>query len=134
MANILIVDDDSVLQSSCTIALRRAGLRPIVARNGLEGLKEYLCGREEISLVVSDVRMPLMNGVDLVRGIFYHNPDAKVILMSDEPPPELEPKEHAKLCHFIRKPFTITYFLEVVKKCLDAAEKATMWADRMPEK
>ena len=64
---VLVVEDDPDLLALITVALRRAGLRVVVATSGgaaLEMLKV-----EQVGCVVSDLGMPGMNGIDLVRAL-----------------------------------------------------------------
>lgn len=67
MNTILLVDDDQELTSLLQDYLQAEGYAVTVARNGEEGARKALTGRHE--LVVLDVMMPVMNGIDALRVI-----------------------------------------------------------------
>ena len=76
--HILVVDDEREFQFSAEIALRRAGYRAEVAGDGMEALAKFAESeqrKDPFDLVVLDIRMPGMSGVELMdemsrRGIF----------------------------------------------------------------
>jgi two-component system chemotaxis response regulator CheY len=67
MGNVLIVDDSSLIRSVASKATEDIGHIPIVAINGEDGLKKL--AENEIDLIFSDVNMPVMNGMDMVKKI-----------------------------------------------------------------
>ena len=79
-AKILLVDDsrDGLLVRRAL--LEEAGYKVDVARNGEEGLK--LFEAERFDVVVTDYRMPRMNGAELIQRIRQVSPNARVILLS----------------------------------------------------
>lgn len=85
----------------------------------MEGLETYREQKAEIELVISDITIPRMNGIEMIRNIFSTQPRANVILMSGE----ARPIETGKICAFVQKPFILGQFLKIVKKCLDSATK-----------
>ncbi len=78
--NILLVDDnrDGLLVRSSLLA--EVGYSVQIAFNGEEGLK--LFNASNFDVVVTDYRMPRMNGVELIQKIRTVNPNARVILLS----------------------------------------------------
>lgn len=115
---ILIVDDEPVVRNMCAAVLRNRNFEPIVTTNGLEGLAAYEEKHEEICLVISDVKMPLMGGIEMVRKLFELRSDANVILMSGANLHDLVPDEVGKLCAVLQKPFSPLNLIEAVNKCL----------------
>jgi DNA-binding NtrC family response regulator len=78
--DILIVDDDAdVAELFCSI-LRSEGHNVLVAYDGESALE--LVRRLAFAIVISDVRMPKLNGFALVRGIKDARPDTRVILVT----------------------------------------------------
>lgn len=77
---ILLVDDDPVNLFVLTRSLRVAGFATVSAANGETALK--LLDAEEFDAVVSDVRMPRMDGIELLQNIRAHFPSLPVILMT----------------------------------------------------
>lgn len=68
MKKILIVDDSSMIRLVVTKAARKAGYEVIEASNGKEGLEE-LTKNDQISLILSDINMPIMDGIEMVTQI-----------------------------------------------------------------
>jgi CheY-like chemotaxis protein len=63
-------------------SLERAGYRVLTALDGEQGLDSYIANQEKISVVVTDVSMPGMDGVDMIRQLRKISPLAKVIFTS----------------------------------------------------
>ena len=116
---ILIVEDEPLIRDLCQAFLRSQGFDPIARSNGMEGLEAYRERHEEICLVLSDISMPVMNGIDMVRKIFEIESRSNVIMMSGHNLCHLIPDEVRRLCSVIEKPFTPKRLLEAVKKCLE---------------
>jgi PAS domain S-box-containing protein len=77
---LLYVEDDSDIRENTTALFQSFFPSITLAENGKEGLKTYESG--EFDLVVSDILMPEMNGVAMVREIKKRNPQQKVIITS----------------------------------------------------
>lgn len=85
--HILIVDDDSLSREMVAAILEEAGHECLLAENGIEAL-EQLAGEYAIELVVSDMNMPLLSGLNLfqeLRGQGLATPF--VLLTGDDPGP-----------------------------------------------
>jgi len=67
-ATILVVDDEEDLREILSAWLERSGSRVLTGANGVEALK--LLETEKVDALVSDIRMPIMGGVELVRTIY----------------------------------------------------------------
>src|SRR5690349_538846 len=80
---VLVVDDNHELRRGFRRILRAAGLEVVEASNGLEATERVAEGR--FDAVLSDVRMPDMDGVELLRRIHEHDPDLPVLLISGDP-------------------------------------------------
>ncbi len=64
MATILIAEDDATIRRVCAMWLERAGHRVVEAGNGQEAME--LLQVREVDLLISDVHMPILDGIDLV--------------------------------------------------------------------
>lgn len=106
----LIVDDSSVMRKIVERALRQAGLESLVvheAGSGTEGL-EVLKSRK-VDLILSDINMPSMDGLEFLRQIRTQQlaPGVPVVMITTE-----SSEEHVKAAiqagaqGYIRKPFT----------------------------
>jgi two-component system, chemotaxis family, chemotaxis protein CheY len=106
----LIVDDSSVMRKIVERALRQAGLDALVvheAGNGTEGLD--LLRANAVDLILSDINMPSMDGLEFLRQLRQQNlaPGVPVVMITTE-----SSEEHVKQAiqagaqGYIRKPFT----------------------------
>ncbi len=80
MADILVVDDESLIRDLITTSLLRLGHKLKSAKNGPEALEIYDQGR--FDLVISDFKMPNMTGLELAEKILTSDPTASIILMT----------------------------------------------------
>ena len=80
METILIVDDEKNYTAVLSAVLQEEGFETLSANSGMEALQ--LCEREEISLVISDMKMPGMDGLELLEEIKKRAPDLPVIIMT----------------------------------------------------
>lgn len=121
---ILVVEDEFGLQEVLRDIFQMEGYEVQVAVNGDEGYEAYTRFRPD--LVFTDVVMPKMTGLELVRKIREVEPDVKVIYISGffgikSLKRELEEDVSRHGCPTIAKPFRISHMLEVVKEVLLAA-------------
>ena len=77
---VLLVDDHAMLRDGLRAVLEKAGVEVIEAANGHEAIAEARRTRPDV--VVMDVGMPLLNGVDATRKLVTDMPDVKVIALS----------------------------------------------------
>ena len=121
----LIVDDSSVMRKIVERALRQAGLDLMVvheAGSGTEGLD--LLRSKQVDLILSDINMPSMDGLEFLRQVRAQNlaPGVPVVMITTE-----SSEEHVKQAilagaqGYIRKPFTAEQVKERVLPLLNAA-------------
>jgi two-component system chemotaxis response regulator CheY len=121
----LIVDDSSVMRKIVERALRQAGLDSLVvheAGSGAEGLE--VLKAHPVDLILSDINMPTMDGLEFLRQIRAQNlaQDVPVIMITTE-----SSEEHVKQAiqagarGYIRKPFTAEQVKERVLPLVRAA-------------
>lgn len=121
-AKILVVEDEPMVRRVCEAVLERNNFHPILTENGAEALDFYKRAMDEIVLVLSDVRMPVMNGIDMARQMFTLKPHSNVILMTGYNSESLVPEDLKRLCSTVNKPFTALQLITAVKKCLKYEE------------
>ena len=78
--NVLLVDDDQSLRNMLSFVLGKEGYEVEEAQSGSEALKK-LKGRK-YDLVISDIRMPDLNGIELLKKIKTHDPELPVIMIT----------------------------------------------------
>jgi two-component system cell cycle sensor histidine kinase/response regulator CckA len=82
MPTILVVDDEPAIRRLIGSALEEGGFRVLSAENGLDALHVSESHPGEIDLVVSDVKMPGMDGPALARRLLAVDPDLPVLFIS----------------------------------------------------
>jgi two-component system, chemotaxis family, chemotaxis protein CheY len=123
---VLIVDDSSVMRKIVERSLRQAGLDPMVvveAGSGVEALK--VLGSQSVQLILTDINMPSMDGLEFLRQMRAQNLAAgvPVVMITTE-----SSEDHVKQAilsgaqAYIRKPFTAEQVKERVLPLLAAAE------------
>jgi DNA-binding NtrC family response regulator len=120
---ILCIDDEPVVLRLCTKAITQAGFRCAVAENGAAGL-ESLELKDEVCLVLSDIVMPAVNGLDMVESILQVNPDMKILVMSGYSDNVIEQQGRNRF-PFIRKPFIYRMLIEKIQSIVGASAAAT---------
>jgi len=118
MSNLLIVDDEPGIRQLLTVVFERAGHKVRAADGGTQAL-DFL--RESpADLILSDVNMPDMNGIELLRAAREMSPDLAVIMMTAFATVETA-REAFKLGadDFVQKPFDIDELKIVVAKALE---------------
>jgi CheY-like chemotaxis protein len=109
MAVILVVDDDQSVRGLVSTTLKSAGNRILTAANGEEAVAIYRSYADQIDVVVTDMNMPVMDGVQEILRIRMTNPSAKFICMTGD---------SADRCPegvvLLSKPFSIEKLLQAV--------------------
>lgn len=120
MAKILVVDDSQMVRKKLRAALETSGHSIIEAVDGIEGLAK-MKENQGIQLVLADVNMPNMNGVDMCIKM-RENKDfdnIKVFMLTAESSPEMKAKvANAKVSAWIMKPYDIDKILSAIEKVL----------------
>src|ERR1035437_1274823 len=80
MATILVVDDKEMMRDSLSLALARAGHKAVTTGDPLEALA--LVRQHRPACVITDLKMPKMDGIELLQKIRAEQPDMPVILMT----------------------------------------------------
>ncbi len=80
MANVLIVDDDEMDRLLEARVIEDAGHTPFFAADGEAAMTMYK--ENDIALVITDLRMPKVDGLSLIQGLLAHDPEAAIIAVS----------------------------------------------------
>ena len=119
MAHILVVDDSNTMRQMVCFTLTGVGHTAVEAENGVAALK--LAQNDKFNLVIADVNMPEMNGIDLVRAL-RGLPAYKfipILMLTTES--QVEKKQEGKAAGatgWIVKPFNPEALLSVLGKVL----------------
>ena len=117
MAKILITEDEDSLRMFVARALRLDGHETHEAGDGAEGLEKLSEG--PFDLLLSDIRMPVMDGIELVHQASARFPDLKILLMTGY----AEQRERAddlaaKVSDVVQKPFALPDIRRAVASAL----------------
>jgi two-component system, NtrC family, response regulator AtoC len=80
MAHVLVIEDDSAVRLVLSLALIKAGFTVSQASDGMEGLEVF--SRGGCDLVITDMVMPRMGGVETIAALKSVNPQVRIIAMS----------------------------------------------------
>ncbi len=83
---VLLVDDEEILRRLLARALAGVGFQVLEAANGAEALKTALTLKGKLSLVVTDIRMPVMDGLDFALAFRPHFPTVPILFMTGKEP------------------------------------------------
>lgn len=114
---VLVVDDDAELLESLRVALTQAGFAAEVARDGQEALAWMLAAPAD--LVVADVRMPRMGGLELIRALRARGLPQPVVLVTGSDTRDLctgAPSYGAAAC--LTKPVAIDDLVWTIERTL----------------
>ncbi len=118
MANILIVDDEQSYRQLLSLVFEEQGNSIRTAMNGRQALE--LLQTEPADVIISDVKMPDMDGIEMLRAVRETLPDVGVILMTAYASVETA-REAFKLGadDFIQKPFDVEELKLIVRKTIE---------------
>ncbi|MBW4644397.1 MAG: response regulator [Goleter apudmare HA4340-LM2] len=112
---ILVVDDEAAIRDITKASLESYNYKAITACDGIEAIALYAEHRNEISLVLTDMVMPSMDGITTIRTLQKINPDVKIIAVSG-----LTSSDKVNVAYeigikaFLSKPFTANQLLQTI--------------------
>jgi PAS domain S-box-containing protein len=112
---VLVVDDEEMIRDLARETLEASGYRVLCARNGQDALAVLAGVPGEVKAIVTDVAMPVMDGVALVSAVRQVAPQARLILATGQ-----EQAAGGFPGPVLRKPFTLVELLSVLRRTLDA--------------
>ena len=115
---VLIIDDESGIVDTLRILLKNEGFAAHVAFGGRQGLEQIAALRPNI--VISDIRMPAVTGLDVLAAARAHDPDVPVILMTAQA--SLQSAIQAVnegAFHYIQKPFRNDELVAIVRRAAE---------------
>lgn len=122
MANVLVVDDSTIMRRNLSAILSNAG-HTIVdeASNGELGVSKYKLHKPD--LVTMDITMPILDGVSALKQIMAIDPQAQVVMISSQDQKFMVLTALQKGArHYIIKPFSPEKVLKVIDDVLNTSE------------
>ena len=121
-ATILVAEDEPLVRAITARVLRRAGHTVVEAQDGEQALQMVRRHESPIDLVISDVVMARLGGLELTRCLAAERPGIPILLVSGYNREEMpSPDDPASRIGFLRKPFTPSELLEKVSALLTPA-------------
>jgi DNA-binding NtrC family response regulator len=124
--SVLMVDDEFDIMTIFTLALERQGFHVIGFTEPVLALDHFQKNSERYWLVVSDIRMPLIDGYQFIKKVREVKPDVKVFFMSSFLTDDIQYSTGLSLVQadeYIEKPISLNDFVRLVKKYLSPADK-----------
>jgi two-component system response regulator YesN len=125
MANILIVVDDEMDRLLERTFLEDAGHTPFFASDGEAALRVYQTN--DIDVVVTDLRMPHVDGLELIRQLLEINPAVKIIAVSGAAADQLGEAEAEGALSGLIKPVQPDQLVQAVQEALDGSGGSDAW-------
>jgi len=117
---ILVVEDDPGTREALSDSLEALSYQSLAASDGEEALAILAKQHDRIALILSDVIMPKMSGVDLFRSVRQRYPDIKFVLLSGHPKDAtLTEAERQALTAWLSKPVDLAQLAETLAQVLD---------------
>ncbi|RPI05928.1 MAG: PAS domain S-box protein [Ignavibacteriae bacterium] len=117
---LLVVEDEEMLLVSLKMVLAEKGYNVLSAGDGLTALNLYQERRDDIAVVLTDLGLPTMTGMDECAQIKKINPNARMIVATGFLDPEMKSEFlKAGIRHFLYKPYDFIKVLKVIREVLD---------------
>jgi two-component system, chemotaxis family, chemotaxis protein CheY len=117
LKTVLVVDDSETIRQGVSSALEQAGFVVLTARDGVDGLE--CIQRESPAMVLLDVNMPRMSGIELLEALDVRSSGLPVVLLTTEVEPTLMTRARkAGARGWMVKPVNIEQLIETVRKVM----------------
>ncbi|TDU73037.1 PAS domain S-box-containing protein [Prosthecobacter fusiformis] len=117
---VLVVDDEKTIREITQQTLEAFGYKALLAADGAEAVTLYAQHRASVSIVLTDMMMPVMDGPATIKVLRNINPSLKIIAASGISTNEAVTKAAGQgVKHFVSKPYTAESLLRVLRECLD---------------
>jgi CheY-like chemotaxis protein len=136
MARIEVIDDDPAIRTTIKLLLERDGHDVVLAEDGRKGIEQFRTG--QFDLLIVDIFMPGMDGLETIRSILQMRPDIPIIVISgyafrtalESVPDFLNMAMKFGAVSSLQKPFRPSQLLSAVANCLQAGCQAPRAAAR----
>jgi PAS domain S-box-containing protein len=115
----LVADDEESIRDIAAILLQRLGFRVLTAADGLEMVNLFTRNAGDITLLLMDLNMPKLNGVEAALRIRHINPKVPLLFMSGYPRDQVMERFGGQAhTEFIKKPFQTAELMEGVRRVM----------------
>ena len=117
-AHILLIDDEAIALDNLSHVLEREGHRITACKDGAEGMAAL--AREDFDLVLTDLKMPGVDGMEVLRQVRQKHTDTPVVMITGHATLDSAVEAmKAGAFHYLAKPFRLAEAREVVKSALE---------------
>ena len=114
---ILVIDDTSVIRTFLKDVLSDSGFEVHTAENGQIGYEMAM--KENYSIIISDIHMPIMNGLEAIRLIKKAKPEVPVLMTDSFPDKMAEMATRAGALGCLAKPFTLDELRKTISQIME---------------
>jgi len=116
---VLVIDDDPAVSNVVTNVLKRFGFSVLLANSGADGLEVFERNRDSVSVVLLDMTMPGMSGVETMKQLQERQINVPIILTSGLSENEISDQmQGSEIVHFLKKPYKPQKLVNIVSKAL----------------
>jgi CheY-like chemotaxis protein len=130
---VLVADDNNGVRELVVTILGRRGWRTLEAADGHEAVLLIDRDYATIDLLVTDIEMPRVSGLEVTVRARALRPELPVVMMSVSNPRQLPPGSIASDVIFLQKPFTMQELIDAIDAALSAAPDASTAQTDIPE-
>jgi PAS domain S-box-containing protein len=123
---VLVIDDEAVVRRVLTRMLNELGYEVVGAGDSVEAVEMYRSASESIDLVILDIVMPRMSGIECLARLREINPELRAVLSSGyDPDASVQQVLGSGLVTFLPKPYTMATLEQVVRRALETKAAGT---------
>jgi two-component system, chemotaxis family, chemotaxis protein CheY len=124
--SILVVDDASLVRAQLRGALRKVDFVVLEAGDGVEALAQLEANAASVKLIICDIHMPNMNGLELLERLHATGSTTPVIILTAEADPEIIRRAKALGARgWLMKPLKLDHMAAMVTKVIAASAEAS---------
>lgn len=120
--NILVVDDEQIVLKSCERILSPEGYGVDIAGSAKDALN--LLDKNVYDLIITDIKMPEMDGIEFMRQVRVKNPDVNLVVITGYPSQEsIKEALSLRIVDYLPKPFSPAHLLEVTNSAVQMRKR-----------
>jgi DNA-binding NtrC family response regulator len=119
---ILVVDDEEMIEEMIEELVGRHGYLHVSFNNPAKALEYYTTNVSKITLIITDLTMPLVSGPELIRKVLRINPQVPIILVTGYADEHVPDDIHPLVRAVLPKPFVKSELLHAVRTALNKAD------------
>ncbi|MDF1592753.1 MAG: response regulator [Desulfobacterales bacterium] len=130
MDKVLIVDDDPIFLDRLREELQKyvGQFRLVTATNGAEAIE--IMEKERISVLITDLDMPQIDGLELLAHMRKHRPQIPCVVMTEPKTPDVEDKaDRDSIFRYIAKPFGADQLFVLIMEGLERLDEGLFWRE-----